>query len=215
MSVYNPSESPSNDHIRHLLHQRTAPALTTHCRFPSTTEIPDSPSVYSHAQFTPRPFDKSEHLESPYQASRFDGSPHILVSDRECLNHADSSVLDLGDDSRSSFASSSAYDQDRGSYAREYSQEDEDEDPEHRISMLGIKMRFHSKAPWEMGGDDIAEEDEPDHASVFRPPSRSKRSLKSFGNGSRPSGDSSRSGSAGKKSFETSSSQLSTRGAFQ
>jgi hypothetical protein len=126
-------------------------------------------------------------------------------------------MLDLSDDPRSSYASSSTYDHERNSHVGEHSHAEEytqeEEDPEHRMSMLGIKMRFHSKAPWELGGD-VVEEDESDHAPVFRPSSRSKRSLKSFGGSRRPSGESSRSGSAGKKSFETSS-QLSTRGAMQ
>lgn len=207
MSVFNSPSSPSSDHIRHLLHQRTAPALATHGHFPSETDVPDSPSIYSHSQFTPRPLDKNE---SPYHFSRYDSLSRSPVVDRARFNHANSSILSLHDDPRSSYASSSTYDQ--TSHITEYSREDED-DPEHRMSMLGIKMRFHSKAPWELGGDDIVEEDEGGHAPVFRPSSHSKRSLKSFGSSRRPSGESNRSGSVGKKSSD-SSSQLSARGAM-
>ena len=84
----------------------------------------------------------------------------------------------------------------------------EDDESEHRMSMLGIKMRFHSKAPWEAGGEDIPEEEEQERKSGDRPPSRSKRSIKSFS--VRPSVDSSRSH---KKSLEAS--QYSIGGALQ
>ena len=195
-SVYN---SPHNEsHIRHLLQQRTAPS-NIHSHFQSLADFPDSPSVYSRSQFTPRPSESSQ---------RFDE----VVAPRTHRDQLQPDTVDFGRDPRSSYASSSVYD--RTSYVGDYCTEEDDE-PENRMSMLGIKMRFHSKAPWEMGEDDIVEEDEPDSASVYRPPSRSKRSLKSFGGLPRPSGDSSRSGSVGKKSFETTSSQLSSRGALQ
>ena len=56
--------------------------------------------------------------------------------------------------------------------------------------MLGIKMRFHSKAPWEAGGEDTQGTEEHERSRGDRPPSRSKRSIKGA---VRPSVDSSRS----------------------
>jgi hypothetical protein len=194
--VYNSHHNES--HIRRLLQQRTAPS-NFHCPFQSPVDLPDSPSVYSRSQFTPRPSESSQRFDEP-----------VVPTTHRLQLQPD--TVDFDQDPRSSYASSSVYD--RTSYVGDYCTED-DEEPENRMSMLGIKMRFHSKAPWEIGEDDIVEEDEPDNASVYRPPSRSKRSLKNLGSLPRPSGDSSRSGSADKKSFETTSSQLSSRGALQ
>ena len=84
----------------------------------------------------------------------------------------------------------------------------EDDEPENRMSLLGIKMRFHSKAPWEADGEDALEEEGPALGSGDRPPSRSKRSVKSFT--TRPSVESSRSN---KKSLEAP--QYSIGGALQ
>jgi len=175
MSRYN---SPNHDHIRQLLNQRHASNCTPHhAHFPSVSDVSDSPSVYSRSPFTPRPFDK------------FEQSTPIPTFDDQ---GQEPSTLDLSDDPRASYATA------RTTYSVEdtYGSRDDlsltdDDEPEHRISMLGIKMRFHSKAPWEAGGEDIQEEEEHDRNSGDRPPSRSKRSIRGFT--VRPSVESSRS----------------------
>ena len=183
MSYYN---SPNHDHIRQLLNQRHAPTSTPHhSRFPSVSDVPDSPSVYSRSPFTPHPFDKVEHSPTISTFPTFDDQ------DQE------PSSLDFSTDSRGSYTTARTnYDTEEPYGSRDELSLAEDDEPEHRISMLGIKMRFHSKAPWEAGGEDTPEEEE-ERKSGDRPPSRSKRSIKSFT--VRPSVESSRSN---KKSLE-------------
>ena len=190
MSHYN---SPNHDHIRQLLNQRHA-STPHHSRFPSLSDVSDSPSVYSRSPFTPHLFDNVEQ-----------STPIPTFDDHD----QEPSTLDLSDDHRASYATA------RTTYGTEetYGSRDElsvsdDDEPEHRMSMLGIKMRFHSKAPWEAGGEDILEEEEQERESGDRPPSRSKRSIKSFA--VRPSVESSRSH---KKSLEAP--QYSIGGALQ
>ncbi|KAI0002080.1 hypothetical protein BJV77DRAFT_1063414 [Russula vinacea] len=51
-----PSPSPAHeDNLRRLLDQRGARVDIHHTRFPSLTEFSDSPSIYSHPHFSPRP----------------------------------------------------------------------------------------------------------------------------------------------------------------
>jgi hypothetical protein len=190
MSHYN---SPNHDHIRQLLNQRHA-STPHHSRFPSVSDVSDSPSVYSRSPFTPYVFNGVEQ-----------STPIPTFDDRD----QEPSTLDQSDGHRASYATA------RTTYGTEetYGSRDElpptdDDEPEHRMSMLGIKMRFHSKAPWEAGGEDILEEEEQERKSGDRPPSRSKRSTKGFA--VRPSVDSSRSN---KKSLETT--QYSIGGALQ
>jgi len=83
-SVYNPAHNES--HIKHLLQQRTAPS-NNHSLFQSLSDFPDSPSVYSRSQFTPR---------QPEHSQRFD--EHI-ASNRDRI-HSD--TIDFGQDPRSS-----------------------------------------------------------------------------------------------------------------
>ena len=205
---------PHDDHLRHLLDQRAARA-DLHGRFPSLSEFSDSPSVYSHPHFSPRPPDRPflegnsfRFPQSPKGYSPSLSEPRSPITDRERLNLPNASSLDLEDDPRSSseYQSVSEYqslapdDQDRSN-----STDPEEEEP--RISMYGPKMRFHSPAPWE--------EDEEDAKSVVEGPS-SKRSKKKPDGGkkgwglsrssgdTRPSTDSVRSGK-GKQSFDAAS----------
>ena len=185
--------SPNHDHIRQLLNQRHA-ATPHHSRFPSVSDISDSPSVYSRSPFTPHPFDKVEQSTS---------IPTFDDQDQE------PSTLDLSDYPRTSYSTTrTTYVTEEISGSRDELSLTEDDGPEHRMSLLGIKMRFHSKAPWEAGGEDTAEEEEQGRKSGDRPPSRSKRSVKSFT--VRPSVESSRSN---KKSLEAP--QYSIGGALQ
>jgi hypothetical protein len=190
MAQYN---SPNHDHIRQLLNQRHA-ATPHHSRFPSVSDISDSPSVYSRSPFTPHPFDK---VEQSTLIPTFDDQ------DQE------PSTLDLSDYPRASYSTThTTYGEEEINGSRDELSLNDDDEPEHRMSLLGIKMRFHSKAPWEAGGEDtMGEEDQP-RKSGDRPPSRSKRSIKSFT--VRPSVESSRSN---KKSLEAP--QYSIGGALQ
>jgi len=169
--------SPSHDHIRQLLNQRHASNSTPHhSRFPSVSDVSDSPSVYSRSPFTPRPFDKAEQ-----------STPIPTFDDQD----QEPSTLDLSDDHRASYITArTTYDAEDTYGSRDDLSLTDNDEPEHRMSMLGIKMRFHSKAPWEAGGEDIQEEED-ERNSGDRPPSRSKRSVKGFT--VRPSVESSRS----------------------
>jgi hypothetical protein len=107
-------------------------------------------------------------------------------------------MLDLEEDQRSSIASSDYY----GEVQQPVT--NDDEEPLPRMSLLGPKMRFHSRAPWEMDEDALQEEDEPDYDTFLSPAKRS------FGFSSpRPSGESARSQVNSQKSFETTPSQRS------
>ena len=192
MTHYN---SPNNDHIRQLLNQRHASNSTPHhSRFPSFSDVSDSPSVYSRSPFTPGLFDKVGQ-STPVPA--FDDQDQGL------------GTFDFSDDHRASYATvRTAYGTEDAYGSRDNLSLTEDDEPEHRMSMLGIKMRFHSKAPWEAGGEDIPEEEELERNSGDRPSSRSKRSIKGFA--VRPSVESSRSN---KKSLDAP--QYSIGGALQ
>jgi hypothetical protein len=109
-------------------------------------------------------------------------------------------MLDLDEDRRLSIASSDYY----GNGQQSVSYDDDDE-PLSRMSLLGPKMRFHSRAPWELEEDTLQEEeDEPDYDSFL------SAAKKGFGFSSpRPSGESSRSQVNSQRSFETPPSQKS------
>lgn len=197
-----------DDHLRHLLDQRAARA-DLHGRFPSLTEFEDSPSVYSHPQFSPRPPDRSIFNDHPH-SFRFPQSPKAYapslaeprspITDRERLNFPNASSLDLDDDPRSSSELNSIRD------GEDNDSPPDEEEEESRISVYGPKMRFHSPAPWE--------EDEADSKSVVEePPRRSKKrpdagkkgwGLSRASGETRPSNESTRSGK-GKRSFDATS----------
>ena len=108
------------------------------------------------------------------------------------------------------------------------SYEDADNNSTTRMSYLGPKMRFHSRAPWELEDDVFEEEDaetEEGHRqlhSVFPFRGNGAKSVASASSSprpsyatSRPSGESSRSQVPSKRSFETINSQVSyQRGGF-
>lgn len=126
-------------------------------------------------------------------------------------------MLDLDDDRPSSMASSDYYGYDIRQSIRNDDGDgdgDDDDEPLPRMSLLGPKMRFHSRAPWEMDENTLQEEDEEDFDSFL---STAKRG---FGFSSprqstdqRPSGESTRSQL---NSFETAPSHRSyNTGALQ
>ncbi|KAK1228614.1 hypothetical protein PQX77_008208 [Marasmius sp. AFHP31] len=109
----------------------------------------DTPSLYSHSVFSP----DSSHYRSP-----------ISNSGISTLNDLAVSMLDMDEDQRSSFHSA-MYDSVNSSMDNEddYGGHDEEEDP--RMSYLGPKMRYHSKAPWEVDSA-LEEEDEDDETTA-------------------------------------------------
>lgn len=196
------------DHrLRHLLDQRSARA-DVHGRYSSISEYSDTPSVYSHAFFSPRPSDAADD-DRPSRMSPSHRSPN-----GGRLNDTTTSMLDLDDDPRSSFAASDTYDDDHTAY-----EDGDDNEPDTRISYLGPKMRFHSRAPWELEDGALDEEDEPDENprpsgfSFIR--SNGSKAIQSGPSSprpsyaSRPSGESSYSNVRPKRSFETINSQIS------
>ncbi|KAJ7076572.1 hypothetical protein B0H15DRAFT_955584 [Mycena belliarum] len=191
---------PHDAHLRALLDQRAARAAVT------ADYDTDSPSIYSsQGFFSPRPNDFAHHeTRSP---RFYPASPRSPPETRNRLNELAESML-----------------------AREDSERDENEDEEEdlsfsdeapdtvdaahepddsRMSLLGPKMRFLGRAPWEDGAV-LEEEDEPEpdrgrdgirKGLGFRSSSRATTAS------SRPSGESSRSHQAKpKRSFETTSS---------
>lgn len=214
------------DHLRRLLDQRTARA-DLHGRFPSVSEISDSPSIYSHAPFSPMPIERADvdFQSANYVISTHDRrpseplSPRSVMSDRQRLNIPHASSLDLDDDPRSSYAGTDIVDDDDASTQEG---DNEDDGELHRVSAYGPKMIVHSRAPWETGEDDIEESGEVDGSSKrggfkFSKGESSKKSKGLSGRAvhdSKPSNDSSRSQSKPKQSFDTVSSNISAGGAL-
>ncbi|KAJ3516461.1 hypothetical protein NLJ89_g1116 [Agrocybe chaxingu] len=214
-SLHHTQDDNDDDHLRVLIDQRFARA-DVHGHFSSAaSEYPDSPSVYSRSYFSP----KSSHAvdydyPSPISPTYPRGPDHDQAT----------SMLDLSDDPRSSIATSAGYDH---GTAHEDAEEDDDSSPTTRMSYLGPKMRFHSRAPWEMDGG-VLEEDEETEAETRRFPAGFPFSLSSSTkNGTsssssprpsyagRPSAESARSQVPPKRSFDTITSQISyPRGAL-
>lgn len=148
------SPSPAQeDNLRRLLDQRAARGDTHHTRSPSLSEFSDSPSIYSHAHFSPRP----PHLDSSSPQFDFSIPPQYARPSFEAMR---------------SFAASSTGKHDLGAHGadptigarpeRSHSPESipsEDEGLDPRMSFLGPTMRFHSPPPWETE-DAIKEEGE-------------------------------------------------------
>ena len=134
----NPPSPAQEDTLRHLLDQRAARADIHHTRFPSLTEFSDSPSIYSHPHFSPRP----PHLDSsppqfdfaiPQYARPAFNSMRSTASSSTDAHSLDGSTADARIERSSSPESIRL----------------EDEESESRMSFLGPTMRFHSRAPWE------------------------------------------------------------------
>lgn len=155
----------NEDHLRHLLDQRAARAHL-HGRFPSQSDFSDSPSIYSHAPFTPQQPDIDAHsVAFHYTVSSHHQSPlpspdiRPRVSDRERLNYPNASSLDLDDDSQHSLFMGDSVEDDDDSSSQTSQEDDPDGEVDSRVSTYGPKMRFHSRAPWETGEDDELEQD--------------------------------------------------------
>ncbi|RDB29180.1 hypothetical protein Hypma_015666 [Hypsizygus marmoreus] len=204
-SAHSPSD-PHDDHLRLLLDQRATRA-DIQGRFSTLSQFSDTPSVYSRPFFSPRPVDQ-ESLRSPV-AQSLKSPTASTFSARERLNDPSTSMLDLDEDPRLSMVSD-VYEEDQQLV------DDDDDEPMPRMSLLGPKMRFHSRAPWEMDDETLQEENESDYGTLL------PTSKKGFGfssprssDVSRPSGESTRSQAKTKRSFETTISQVSyPRGAL-
>jgi hypothetical protein len=163
------SPSPAqDDNFRRLLDQRAARADIHHTRFPSLTEFTefsDSPSIYSHPHFSPRP----PHPDSSPPQFDFAVSPQYAARSAfsaTMRSHASSDIttdtdthgLD-GPDSDVRLSERSA--------SLESIQPPEDEEPESRMSFLGPTMRFHSLAPWETEDNIMEGVEQEDDARSF------------------------------------------------
>ena len=184
--------SPSNDHSNHL-HQRRAIRADLPGRSSVFSQASDAPSVYSSTSSLQHNAPSSP-THSRYKSPRNSMNSRRTNADR--LNDTAVSTLDLDEDWRSSTASSDF------SADGHQSANNGDDEPLPRMSLLGPKMRFHSRAPWE-DQDALQEEEEPDYDSFL---STAKRGLgfssPRVSNNSRPSGESARSPANSRGSFE-------------
>jgi hypothetical protein len=158
------SPSPAQeDNLRRLLDQRSARADIHHSRFPSLTEFSDSPSIYSHAHFSPRP----PHPDA--NSPRFDFSAptqYARPSLEAVRSFASSPTSTQGADP------SISTHQERSHSPESVPSEDEEPDPQ---LSLGPTMRFHSPAPWETEDAVKDEGDQEDDArSILSKRGRSK-----------------------------------------
>lgn len=177
--------SPSpvrEDNLRRLLDQRAARVDVYHTRFPSLTEFSDSPSIYSHPHFSPRP----PHLDSSPPQFDFAIPPQYARPSFDAVRSLASSTTDThGLDTDSIGPTSDRHPE------RTPSPHPEDEEPEPRMSFLGPTMRFHSPAPWETE-DTIKEgaEQDDDARSFVTKRNRSKTRgdgfMKTFGRNAPP-----------------------------
>lgn len=173
-----------------------------HASFPSISESSDSQSVHSHAYFSPPRPDEIEPNYDVHPVS-YTERPSSRTR-RHRLSDPTASSLDLDDDYAAGSSLNSA------DTTGDVENEDEGEDSSHRISIQGPKIRFHSRAPWEIGEDTI-NEDESDHSGksgMFGRKAKTKTAeaglMRHFGRGSsRPSADSNRSHAQSKAPFET------------
>lgn len=218
------SDFHDGDHLRRLLGQRAARA-EIHDRF-SSSEFSDSPSIYSHAYFSPRPTDRADANASTstyHRAAhvRQPSEPRSLMTDRQRLDIPGASSLDLDDDPRNSYLSTVSNEEDEvPSDDDSATEEAGDNDTEvHRVSAYGPKMTVHSRAPWEIEDEEPEEPEEPDSGSKLGAFRFAKRDTgKKRGRDgraaidTRPSFDSIR--SRGKQSFDTTSSHVSAGGAL-
>lgn len=188
-----------------------SPYSPAHARFPSNSGFSD----YSHAYFSP-PCPSSNSSSFPHKDKG--SSTEYRPSHRDRLNDPLASSLDLDDEFTPGSSINTA---DTISHMENDNQLEDEEDPSHRISVQGPKIRFHSRAPWETGEDTIDENDSvySGKSGTFGKKVKSKTVeatiMRHFGRGSsRPSADSSR--SQPKASFETTArcSHSSSRGAL-
>lgn len=176
------SRSPFDAHP-HSRHHRS--------RFPSLTEFPDSPSVYSHAYHSPDPDLYSDTATfSPSACPDFDVETASTIRSLSTEDVRDDSDVD-----------------------------DCSDDASHRISLRGPKIRFHSRAPWETDGEESLHNSRSATIGNKLKGKTSNTLIRTFTRGSsigsRPSVDSARSQVSATPSFEiTAGNYSSSRGAL-
>lgn len=200
------SQDDHHDQLRTLIGERHA---RSDLNARSFSEYSDTPSVYSRSYFSPQISDNGDQ----YDVYHFSEAQSALTPRND---QHQASMLDLDDDPRTSYAPTESYDDD----SNESYEGPADGESVPRMSYLGPKMRFHSRAPWEE--DDLLEEDEPDDKGHYPPgfPFSRKATPKSVTSGSssprpsfsapsmtRPSVDSSHSRLSEKRSYEAIGSQ--------
>ncbi|THH06940.1 hypothetical protein EW145_g3732 [Phellinidium pouzarii] len=189
-------------HVRALLDQRAqrADVPLPHTRFSIFSDRSDSPSLYSHfdsnyrnTPTTPAPRFPRFHDKNAYDDRH---AKYPILSPAERLADPNASTLDFSEDP---FPES-------GEFIAEEEEEiasvnpDDDDDPETRMSLLGPKMRVHSRAPWEEDDNNLSSSDADDGGndsySVFSGKKSSRAGIRGLGFGAkspapRPSFDSS------------------------
>ncbi|KAL5534341.1 hypothetical protein ACEPAG_803 [Sanghuangporus baumii] len=170
-----PGPRGSDDHVRALLDQRAqrADVPPPPTRMSIFSDRSDSPSLYSHfdnnpyrnTPTTPVPRFNRYNEDHDYH-DRHDVYPPL--SPKERLADPNASSLDLSEDTDAySESGSRIVDTEDDSNLVP----DEDEDPETRLSLMGPKMRVHSRAPWEEDEGSLSDGDSDiggnDNASVF------------------------------------------------
>ncbi len=129
------------NHVRNLLNQRNG---HIDGRISTISEYSDTPSVYSHSYFSPRPSESGDrHIGYTHATPDIPGK-----SGGNERYEPNGSVLDLCNDRRTSHAS---HIHDSGNVDVKDEEADGEREGEiaPRMSYLGPKMRFHSRAPWE------------------------------------------------------------------
>lgn len=188
--------SPTSDQaVRDLLDQRAARASHTRYTSVSYSERSDSPSIYSRGDYSPQTkshFHGRQWANPGYQMSLTSRARSSFNDDEDEDDDAVTTFTRASfdqDDERSLFP---AADDDISVVAgltprrpthptldsvvggeevvsESPPTEEIEEDP--RMSMLGPKMRFVSRAPWELGGEDMLEEEEEEPSSATDSPS--------------------------------------------
>jgi len=190
-----------NGHLRNLIDQRNARADVHGRLSAAVSDFSNSPSVYNHSYFSPRPSEISDsRLGFAYSSSDVGNGRY----------EPQTSILDLTDDRRSSYVSQD-FDNADSTSSEEMTIESE---TTARMSYLGPKMRVHSRAPWEEETlEEVDEENVSGRSSFSR---RHPKSIASAFSSPRPSyvgsvGRQSEDSSLSqpKRSFETINSQVS------
>ena len=192
LASLHPNSPTADQAVKDLIDQR---ARASHTRYPSASysQHSDSPSIYSRAEFSPnnKPdsrggwltpvggdmgpcqsgFDDDDDDDDDDEKEEEEEDPHTTFTSFDRDHHSefppaddDVSVISiptprpLVHSSEPSIAADSSTDVD--------SPPTEEIEQVPRMSMLGPKMRFVSKAPWELDDDDLLEEEEEEPASA-------------------------------------------------
>ena len=202
------------DHVRALLDHRAqrADIPPPHTRYSAFSDRSDSPSLYSNyvrnTPVTPTSRYPLVDQRGPCASENYPVSP---ISPRDRLTDPNASTLDLSEDTQFEVRSHVTNLEDDNTTTID------DTDSETRISLLGPRVRVHSRAPWETGEDDNQDSDNDDGgtdgSSIFGGKKNGRSMIRGLGFGSnkapgpRPSLDSC-TPSRGKRSFETTSSSM-------